>query len=368
MEAIPRPVELSIIVPTYCERDNVEELVRRLHAGLGDIAWEAIFVDDDSPDGTADLLRALAAGDARVRCLQRIGRKGLSSACVEGMLSSSAPYLAVIDADLQHDETLLPTMLACLRGGEVDIAIGSRYAPGGRIGDWSAERARVSRLATRMSRLVIPSELSDPMSGFFMVRRDAFRACVRRMSGIGFKILFDLFASSAQPLRYREFPYTFRRRQAGQSKLDHRVAWDYGMLLIDKLIGRIVPARFVSFALIGGLGAVVHLGVLSALYRTGFASFVAGQTAATGIAMVFNFYLNNLLTFRDQRLTGLRWFRGLASFMLGCSIGALANVGIAHYAFERETGWVASAIAGILVGAVWNYVVAAFYTWGRARR
>ena len=364
----PAPVELSIVVPTYCERDNVAALVRALDACLAGIAWEVVFVDDDSPDGTADAVRALATGDARVRCLQRIGRKGLSSACVEGMLSCSAPFLAVMDGDLQHDETLLHSMLTCLRSGEADLAIGSRYATGGEVGNWSQRRALISRLATRMSRLVIPDALADPMSGFFMIRRETFHGCVRRMSGIGFKILLDLFASSEQPLRFREFPYTFRNRQSGESKLDHQVAWDYGMLLIDKLIGRVVPVRFVSFALIGSLGALVHLAVLSAVFRGGLGGFVAGQTAATAVAMVFNFFLNNLLTFRDQRLRGLRWFRGLLAFMLGCSVGALANVGIAHYAFERQTGWVASAIAGILVGAVWNYVVASFYTWGGRRR
>ena len=365
---IHRPVELSIVVPTYCERDNVAELVRRLDACLSGVAWEAIFVDDDSPDATADTVRALAARDPRVRCIQRIGRKGLSSACVEGMLSSSAPYVAVMDGDLQHDETILPRMLQCLRADNLDIAVGSRYVAGGGVGDWAEGRARASRLATRVSRLVIPAELADPMSGFFMIRRDTFHECVRRLSAIGFKILVDLFASSERPLRFLEIPYTFRNRVAGESKLDHQVAWDFGMLLLDKLIGHVVPVRFVSFAFIGGLGALVHLTVLSIVYRGGLADFVAGQSAATAVAMIFNFFLNNLITFRDRRLSGLRWVRGLVSFMLGCSVGAVANVGIAHYAFERETGWFAAAIAGILVGAVWNYSVTSFYTWGRKRR
>src|SRR5215510_6669500 len=161
-------VELSLIVPTYKEIDNVETVVRQVHVCLEGVAWEIIFVDDDSPDGTADRIRAIARTDPHVRCLQRIGRRGLSSACIEGMLSSSAPYVAVMDADLQHDETLLPAMLELLRQGETDIVIGSRYIPGGGIGQWDTARAWLSRCATRLSHLVLKADLADPMSGFFM--------------------------------------------------------------------------------------------------------------------------------------------------------------------------------------------------------
>lgn len=368
-QAGTRPaVELSVVVPTYCERDNVAELVRRLHACLDGIAWEVIFVDDDSPDGTAQAVRDIAGTDPRVRCLQRIGRSGLASACVEGMLSSSAPFLAVMDADLQHDEAILSTMLANLRDEELDIVVGSRYVEGGGIGDWNGTRALISRVANRVSRAVVPPSLGDPMSGYFMVRRSVFLECVRDLSAIGFKILVDLFASSGRPLRFKEVPYTFRNRVAGESKLDNQVAWDYGMLLLDKLIGHIVPVRFVSFAMIGGLGVLVHMLVLTLVYRGGHGGFVAGQSAATATAMMFNFAINNVVTYRDRRLTGWRWLTGLLSFVAVCSVGAIANVGIAHYAFERNTGWIAAALAGILVGAVWNYAVTSVYTWGGRRK
>ena len=152
--------ELSIIVPTFNERENIAELIGRLVVSLGDRSWEVVFVDDDSPDGTADVVREHAAVDSRVRCVQRIGRRGLSSACVEGMLATTARYLAVIDADLQHDERLLPQMLEALKEGDTDIVIGSRYAPGGDIGDWDARRARMSRLAMRLSRVLVPAEVT----------------------------------------------------------------------------------------------------------------------------------------------------------------------------------------------------------------
>jgi dolichol-phosphate mannosyltransferase len=235
--------ELSIIVPTFNERENVVELTDRLRQCLEHRSWEVIFVDDDSPDATADRVREIAADDCRVRCIQRIGRRGLSSACIEGMLATSAPYLAVLDADLQHDERLLPKMLDTLKQDEADIVVGSRYAPGGDIGDWDRGRARISRLATRLSRGLVPKDLTDPMSGFFMMRRSVFVGTVRQLSAIGFKILIDLFASFPQPLRFKELPYRFRRRHAGESKLDSVAAWKYVMLLLDKHIARCIPVR-----------------------------------------------------------------------------------------------------------------------------
>jgi dolichol-phosphate mannosyltransferase len=356
--------ELSIIVPTFNERENVAELVRRLDKSLMGCCWEVIFVDDDSPDGTSTLARQIAQRDCRVRCLQRIGRRGLSSACIEGMLASSAPYLVVIDGDLQHDETLLLPMLNALKTGEEDIVIGSRYVSGGGIGAWDSSRAHMSRRATWLSRLVIRADLTDPMSGFFMIRRDVFAAAVRNLSMIGFKILLDIFASSPRPLRFKELPYQFRSRQAGESKLDSRAKWDYGMLLLDKLIGHIIPVRFIAFILVGSVGVFVHLTAVTLLFKGLKVPFVPSQIGSTFIAMTTNFALNNVFTYRDVRLRGWRWLRGWAAFILACSFGALANIGIAAYLFEKNAGWTLAALAGITVGAVWNYAVTMVYTWG----
>ena len=355
--------ELSVIVPTFNERENVLSLIELLGETLGNVRWEVIFVDDDSPDETATLVREIAQRDTRVRCIQRVGRRGLSTACVEGMLASSAPYLAVIDGDLQHDESLLPRMLEILRQGDKDIVIGTRYSEGGGTGDWAESRVAISDFAGRLSRLVLKSKLSDPMSGFFMLRREFLESALRRLSGIGFKILVDLFASSKEPPRFAELPYQFRVRTAGESKLDTHVAWDYIMLLMDKLIGHIVPVRFVSFGIVGGLGVIVHFAVLGALFTQAGVAFELSQASATIVAMTSNFALNNALTYRDMRLTGWRWLKGWFSFLLACSIGALANVGVATYLFEMDTQWALAGLAGILVGMVWNYVITMMYTW-----
>jgi dolichol-phosphate mannosyltransferase len=357
-------LEVSIIVPTFNERQNVRELIARVERALGGISWEMIFVDDDSPDGTSAEIKFIAARDTRVRCIRRIGRRGLSSACIEGMLAAAAPVLVVMDGDLQHDETTLPAMLAALGAEGTELVIGSRYAAGGAIGEWDKTRAFMSRVATRLSRIVCRQPISDPMSGFFMIRADALDRCVRRLSGKGFKILLDIVASSPSVLRIAEVPYTFRERLHGTSKLDSLVVWDFGLLLAEKTIGRYVPVRFFAFTLVGGFGVLVHMATLTAL-RFGQVGFPTAQAFATIVAMVFNFWLNNLLTYRDRRLRGRRWLTGLLSFMLACGLGAIANVGIASYLFESNTQWMLAALAGIAVGAVWNYAITQLYTWGQ---
>ncbi len=356
-------VQLSVVVPTFNEAANLAILVGKLEAVLHGIHWEVIFVDDDSPDGTAAEARRLARENGRVRCLQRIDRRGLSSACIEGMLASSAPCIAVMDADLQHDERLLPRMYETLQEEALDVVVGSRHVAGGDASAFSGDRARKSALATRLSRMVVPDTLKDPMSGFFMINRDAFEACMRNLSGIGFKILMDLFASSPRPLRFKELPYTFGERHAGESKLDNQAMWDYGMLLLDKLVGRWVPVRFVTFIAVGGIGVVVHMAVLTALYRLLEQTFVTSQVWATLVAMTVNYIFNNIITYRDRQLKGWAWVKGWFSFVLACSIGAVANVGVAGYLFAGDTGWVLAGLAGIVVGAVWNYAITQLYTW-----
>jgi len=356
-------IELTVVVPTFNERDNVELLIARLDAALGGIEWEVVYVDDDSPDGTADKVRELAQKDPRIRCLQRIGRRGLATAVIEGMLASSAPYLAVIDADLQHDVKLLPHMLAAVKAEDLDVVVGSRHTVGGGLGEWDRRRVTISNFATRLARLVVAADLTDPMSGFFMLSRPAFERAVRRLSGQGFKILLDLFASTPVPYRFKEIPYVFGQRERGVSKLDSFVAWEYLMLLADKLVGRYVPVRFLSFAAIGGLGVFVHFATLYSALQ--LAPFPAAQALATFVAMTSNFALNNVLTYRDRRLTGRRFLTGLLSFYAVCSLGAVANVGIASAAFADHYTWWASGLAGAAVGVVWNYAVSSVFTWQR---
>jgi len=355
--------ELTLVIPTFNEEPNIRPLVEKLDAALKGVRWEVIYVDDDSKDGTADTIRAVAQDDPRVRVLQRIGRRGLSTACIEGALASSSEFIAVMDADLQHDEAILPAMLEQVRSGAADISVGTRYAQGGSVGEWDASRAKMSKVATWLSHKVTGVELSDPMSGFFLLRREAFNSVVRDLSGLGFKILLDILASSKGKMRVGEQAYQFRVRTAGESKLDTQALWDFFLLLIDKRFGKYVPARFVSFAMIGGAGVVVHFAVVTALFQGAGQNFALSQAVAATVAMVFNYALNNVLTYRDRRRKGWGWFVGLLTFVAICSIGAAANVGVANYLFVQHTNWVLSTLAGILLGAVWNYAVSSVYTW-----
>ena len=267
------------------------------------------------------------AGKPNIRCLHRLGRRGLSSACIEGILATGAPYAAVMDGDLQHDENLLPAMLAKIKAERLDIVIASRHVGQGSVGDWQRSRVMISDVASRLGRLVVKARLTDPMSGFFMIRRDSFAETMRSLSGQGFKILLDLFASAPRPLAFAEVPFTFRQRLHGESKLDAMVAWEYLMLLLEKLVGPAVPVRFLLFALIGALGVGTHLFTLWFATHVLFVGFAIAQSVATIIAMTGNFLLNNLFTYRDRRLRGRRMWAGLISFYAVCGAGAAANVG-----------------------------------------
>jgi dolichol-phosphate mannosyltransferase len=364
---VSNPRSLAVIVPVFNEAANVAPMVERLHRALRGVDWEAVFVDDNSPDGTAAAARAIAAVDPRIRCIRRVGRRGLASACVEGMLSVSTTFVAVIDGDLQHDETILPAMLAAVEDG-ADIAVGSRHVEGGAAaGGFSAARGALSDLGGRMARVLLPTPVADPMSGFFLLRRALVEDLAPRLAARGFKILLDILLTAGRPLRVAEIAYEFRARERGESKLDLTVLLEFGALLLDKATGGVVPLRFVAFALVGAVGVLVHLAVLGLLLQGFGLGFAPAQWLATLVAMTANFWLNNRITYRDARLKGPRLWRGLAVFYLVCGIGAAANVGIANLLLrDGILAWGLAGAAGALITVVWNYAVSSTLVW-RAR-
>jgi len=356
--------DFAVIVPTFNEADNVERIVAALDAALAGIRSEIIFVDDWSRDGTAAKVEELARDRADVRVLRRFGRNGLASAVIEGMMATMAPVVAVIDGDGQHDERLLPRLYSLVKGGAADVAIGSRYCQNGSTGDWSSLRLRCSRAATRLSRLVLKAPVTDPMSGFFAVRRDRVEALLPRLSGRGFKILFDLLTSSPEPLRAIELPFEFRTRVAGESKLGTGVVLDYAVTIADRLIRRFAPPRLVMFAIVGTLGLGVHLAALKAALALG-ARFEGAQTVAVLTAIAFNFLANNSITFRDRKLRGGRLLVGLMTFYALCGLGALANIGTGTVLFDAHHRWWVSGIAGAVIGSLWNFGASMLVTWRR---
>jgi dolichol-phosphate mannosyltransferase len=374
-DAAAGPLQLAIVLPTLNERANLAPLVERLDGALAGIAWEAIIVDDNSADGTADEARAISLRDPRIRVIQRINRRGLASAAIEGMLATAAPVVAVMDADHQHDPKLLPAMLAAVNSGDYDIAVASRFAEGASTDAWGRpDRVKASGVANALARKLTGVELTDPMSGYFMLKAETLRADAHRLSGVGFKILLDILATVDKALRVKEFPLNFAARASGESKLDRTIVFEFLVGLYDRWLGRVIPTRFALFGTIGAAGVVVHMSVL-AVFLTIFggtlkgqlvSAFELGQTIAALVAMTFNFVLNNTLTYADKRLTGvLPLVRGWAKFGLTCSVGLLANVGVAAVLVRFGFHEYPAALSGIIVGSVWNFALSSKFVWGR---
>jgi dolichol-phosphate mannosyltransferase len=342
--------------------------VERLDRVLAGTVFEIVFVDDDSPDGTTDAVRKIAQRRRDVRVIRRVGRRGLASACLEGMMSTAAPYVAVMDGDLQHDESILPQMLLRARADQLDLVVASRHVEGASMGQFAAGRVRLSNLGLKLSRLVLHTTVSDPMSGFFLADRRFIDEAIYNASGVGFKLLVDLLASAKRPVRLAEVPYTFRLREAGESKLDLKVNLEYLALVLDKLTGGLIPPRFAMFTVVGSGGVILYLAALELVYSYGQASFQIAQIAATVLAMTANFLLNNLLTYRDARLRGSRLLTGLITFYAACSVGAAVNLSISGELLRHGVPWVFAGLAGLAIGSVWNYGVTSVTTWRAKRR
>jgi dolichol-phosphate mannosyltransferase len=346
--------ELTVVAPTFNERDNVARLVAKLDAALAGQRWELVVVDDDSPDGTAEAVKAIAAVDPRVHCLRRVGRRGLAGAVIEGIMASAAPFVAVIDADMQHDETILPKMLATLQGGEADVVVGSRYLEAKGLDEGlSPFRKFGSRMATALGRRALGVEVTDPMSGFFMLRREIADRVAERLEPSGFKILFDILASQATPPRVKEIAYAFQAREAGESKLDGRVVLEYAGLVAAKLSGGRISPNFIFFALAGLSGVAVHMAVLLA---TQGLIFTRAQALAAVTAMTSNYLVSNAVTYRDRRRKGWRLLSGWLRYASICAVGLAGNVAVAAVLHGHGMPRLLAGLTGAGCGAVWNYV------------
>ena len=365
-------IKLSVVVPTFNESANVPEMVRRLGETLCDIPWEVIFVDDASPDGTADVVRSLAREDRRVRLISRHNRRGLASAVVEGALAASAEIVAVMDGDLQHDESVLPEMYRKVADNEAEIVSASRFLrEDGADGLSSDTRVAISNTGIRLSNAMFKLDMTDPLTGFFVVRRSVVRRALPDLSELGFKVLMDLVISAKPRPRVAEVPFKFRSRVHGESKLDNRVMYDFFLFFVEKKIARVLPlpARFLSFAFVNSIGILVHLAVLVPLVSLAGAAFATGQFLATLVAMFFNYAVNNLVTYRDRQLKGANFYFGFIVFGVLCSLGVLANVGVStvlHRDYPQIV-YLLPAVAGALITVVWNYVATQAFVWGRTK-
>ena len=362
---ISQKVAVTIVVPTYNERLNIRPLVSLLENALTGIDWEVVFVDDDSPDGTADEVRELAKSISNIRVIHRVGRRGLSGACIEGILSSAGPYVAVMDGDLQHDEKILPLMLdAFVSDLDLDLVIGSRNVHGGSSGNGlSRIRSWGSDFATWLARRLLKINVKDPMSGFFMIKLDSFREVVNELQSQGFKILTDVLSASRGGWKVKEIPFIFKERQNGESKMDGAVTLEYFGLILARLTGGTISIRFVLFLLVGLTGVLVQLLMVGVFLNLLKFSFFYSQIFAVIAAMTSNFFLNNMLTYRDQALSGKRIFLGLVSFYFVCSIGAIANVAVANLVYSFVSLWILASFLGSVMSSLWNFMSSKWLTW-----
>lgn len=357
------PLELTVIVPTYNEVDNIEPLYKELSSSLNGFAWNVIFVDDDSPDGTAHRVQTLAQQYPNIQCIHRIGRRGLSSACIEGILATSAPCVVVTDADMQHDISKMPLMFQTLVDENLDCVIGSRYVSDGSTGELPRDREKISRIACIMGKYLFRLDVEDTMSGFFVIRKNIVDGLAHQLYGKGFKILLDILVSSKTRLKVKEIPYTMRSRKLGESKLSATVIYEYLALLANKFFGRLVPTRFILFSLVGLLGVGVHLLMLWIFQNLLEFVFIISQAVATLTAMTHNYIVNNLVSFSDYRLRGKAFFRGLLSFYIACTLGALINLLVSQAIYDLHANWLAAGFIGAIVGAIWNFLSTSRFTW-----
>lgn len=366
MDGKSRQFDLTIVVPTLNEKENVRPLYHKVKKALNgtDCRWEIVFVDDCSQDGTLEEIRSLFSmvKDHSIKVIQRIHRFGLSSACIEGIMASHSPFIVVMDADGQHDETLLSSMYTVIQEKNLDMVVGSRYCEMGSLEAMAKNRALISKGATFLAKKIGKVSLTDPMSGFFMMRRSKVEPLVPALYGKGFKILLDLFLASPRPLKYEEMAYTMRTRTLGESKLNSRVVLDYLMLLAYHYTNRWIPLDFVLYLLVGCTGAIFHLSLLRFFFRYGF-SFIEAQSIATIITMLCNFYLNNKITFFYFRLKGLNLWKGLVKFILGCSIGVFINLALSEYMYKTTSLWLLSGALGGFISGVWNYLYSKTVIW-----
>jgi dolichol-phosphate mannosyltransferase len=360
----PSKKVLTVVLPAYNERENVDYLVQALHeADVNHQIKRIIYVDDDSPDLTSEHIKT-SQFPIDVLCIHRIGRQGLSSAVVEGILLADTQYVAVMDADGQHTPHDLMQMLKVAIEEGDQLVIGSRFKNQATVETHVGLRSLLSKVGNRLANHVLRRKLSDPLTGFFLIERNLFTQVSHQVRGAGFKILVDvIYNLRDKNIKIAETQIQFQQRLHGESKLDSGVMIEFVDQMIGLFIGKIYPEKFIGFLMVGVFGMCVHFTVL---YLTLFIltlNFTVAQTVATLIAMVANYILNNLLTFRRNRLKGFEWFKGLLYFILVCSLGAIANVGVAGYIFKLDNIWWLSGLAGIIVGTVFNFTLSKYFVW-----
>ncbi len=356
---------LSIVIPTYNEKDNISTILEKLKKELKGINNEIIFVDDNSPDGTSIIVKELTKNSPEIRLIHRIGRKGLAGAVIEGIFAANSDLVAVMDCDLQHDTTKLLDMMDLFSyNSSLDLVIGSRFTETGEISEKAFSKIRElgSKVTTFLIKKVLNITATDPLSGFFMVRKDTFLKSSENLQTQGFKVLADFLATSGKNIEIKEVGYKFKSRIAGESKMSFLTALELVGLVLSQILKGKVSIRFILFCMVGLSGIFVQL-LITGLAMMLINQFPTSQTLGIIGAMTSNYFLNNIITFQERKLKSLDLIRGLFSFYLICSLGAFTNIAVATYVFEISSNWIISSLIGAIFGAVWNFTLTSIFTW-----
>jgi dolichol-phosphate mannosyltransferase len=381
--SVSAPV-VSVITPTYDEAENLPELVRRIHESLANVPHEIIVADDNSPDRTWAVAESLAADDETITVLRRFHDPGLSAAVLDGMSAARGSYLAVIDADLQHDPAALAPMLEMLRSGNADVAVGSRESEGGGYGEWSTQRRFVSWVATAIAKVFLRVPTDDPMSGYFMLTRDAYESTAAQINPMGFKILLE-FIGRNRDLRVGEVGYEFANRVHGRTKLNRSIIRSYLLAVAELRLGRQVDPVFLLYVMVGALGLVVNSTLFTLFEALGFPLINTGVNealdpiyssfvASVAVTTLLLFVVNNEFTFWEQRYTGWKMLPALLLFGLMTLVGTLVHVAV--FSWLQETGFALALLGadaarvlhnliGATVALVVNWYLNTSFVWKR---
>ena len=357
-------MKLSIVVPTYNERENIPILVERLKNSLSGVDFELIIVDDDSPDETWKIAEGMAKENPFIRVVRRRGERDLSTAVLKGFQMAEGDVIAVMDADLQHPPEKIRDMFQKI--GEADMVVGSRYVEGGEIEEWGIIRKFYSKIATLLAHIFVPASrvVKDPMSGFFMLKKNVLDGVV--LNPMGYKILLEILAKGNYG-RVEEEAIKFRKREKGESSLNIGIQFKYlrHLLRLAWETGEIY--RMLKFALIGLTGVFVNLGILWLLTEKAEMYYLFSAIFSIEASIISNFLLNDIWTFKDRKKRGI-WngLRRMFKFNLISLPAFPMQMGVMGFLKEFfGVYYLLAAFMGIILVFIWNFVANSLWTWKR---
>ena len=355
----------SIVLPTYNEANNIKIIINELIKLLEkNYVYEIIVIDDNSPDHTWRIVEEEYINYQNIFCFRRIKKRGLSSAIVDGFMLSKFNNMIVLDSDLQHDLKIIPNIIDKL-SNNFDLVIGSRYINNDSMKDWNFFRRLLSQFATKISNFIQDSITTDPMSGFFGIKKKLFLEVVNQLDIKGYKILLDIVAVLKNKKNFKniDIPYKFKERIYGESKLTGEILIESLDLIYSKLFGSILPVNFIKFITVGSFGALIHFSILFFLYKFLDYSYSFALICSIEFSIIFNYFLNNIWTFRFVKLFGKQNLIGLIKFNLFSGIGGIIAYLVSQNLYNLDFNWVISSLLGAIVASLWNYNLNKIMTW-----